>query len=146
MSTEANKAAARRLIDEVLNGANPAVLDELVAPEVVHHSLPPGMPQGIESYRALTAGYRVAFPDVQATIEELVAEGDRVVVRMTSRGTQQGEFLGIPPTGKRIEASSLALLRFANGKLAEEWAQADLLGVLQQLGAFPMPEQVPARP
>jgi len=140
MSAEANKAAVRRLIEEVMNGRNPDALDEIVAGDVVHHSLPPGMPQGIESYRALTSGYTVAFPDLQATIDDLIAEGDRVVVRMTNRGTHQGEFMGIPPTGKRIEVSAITMLRFADGKLAEEWVQADMLGVMEQLGVVPAPQ------
>jgi predicted ester cyclase len=86
-----------------------------------------------------------AFPDIQHTLEDQLAEGDKVAVRLTIRGTQQGEFQGMPATGKAITMTSLNILHFANGKIAEQWVETDDLGLLQQLGAIPMPGQaVPA--
>ncbi len=83
--------------------------------------------------------YFAAIPDMHATIDDMVAEGDKVVVRYTVEGTQQGELLGVPPSGKRFQTSGISVYRLAEGKIAEQWEQADLLGLMQQLGVIPTP-------
>src|SRR5437899_12851450 len=93
--------------------------------------------QGIEAFRQFTSAFFTAFPDLQTTIEDLMAEGDKVAVRQTWRGTHTGNFQGTPPTGKRVTFTSIEVYRVAGDKLAEEWVELDVFGLLQQLGAIP---------
>ena len=140
MSTEQNKALYRRFVDEVFNHGNMSVVDEVVAPDFVEHEeLPPGMPNDREGVRHLTTMMRSAFPDFKATIHDIIAEGDKVAVRMTWTGTQQGEFMGIPPTGKSVSIGVFDIVRVAGGKLVEHWGQMDNMGMMQQLGVIPAP-------
>ncbi len=143
MSTEENKAIARRWYEEGISGHNVAVLDELFAPDFVNHDS--GAPTGDrEGLKQLLAGGLSAFPDLQATIADMVAEGDKVVVRSTLHGTHQGALMGIPATGKAVAITGLYLLRFAQGKIAEAWVEQDNLGMMQQLGVIPAPGQAPS--
>jgi steroid delta-isomerase-like uncharacterized protein len=135
---EQNKVAARRMFD-VLNSHDLAPMDELLTDDVVYHELPPGLPSGRAGYKAFSQMFLDAFPDLQLTIEDQIAEGDRVVSRVTGRGTHRGELLGIAPTGRRIEASGITIMRFEGGRVAEEWEQLDMLGMMQQLGVMPTP-------
>ena len=114
---------------------------EFISPDFVDHSLPPGMSQGPEGFRQLSAMFNQAFTDVRVEVEQLVAEGDRVADRVVVRGTHQGEFMGIPATGKQVVFTSTNINRLAGGKIAEHWGDVDNLGLLQQLGAVPAPEQ-----
>jgi steroid delta-isomerase-like uncharacterized protein len=140
MSTEQNKAVYRRFMEEVVNQGNLAVVDELVAVDVVEHEeLPPGYPQGREGVKQFFAMLRTAFPDLQATIEDLIAEGDKVVGRGTWSGSHRGQFMDIPPTGKRVSFGVMDIGRIADGKIVEHWGQTDMLGLLQQLGVVPLP-------
>jgi steroid delta-isomerase-like uncharacterized protein len=139
MSTEQNKAIVRRFIEAVQNEGDLAALDALVAPGYVNHSTPPGVPPDREGLKQLTALFRAAFPDGRMTIEEMVAEGDRVATRKTFRGTHRGELLGLPPTGRAVEIALLDLVRLADGQVVESWSVADELGLLRQLGALPSP-------
>jgi steroid delta-isomerase-like uncharacterized protein len=140
MSTEQNKALFRRFVDEVFNHGNMSLVDELVAPDFVEHEeLPPGIPQDREGAKQLTTMLRSAFPDFKATIHDIIAEGDKVAVRMTWSGTQQGEFMGIPPTGKSVSIGVFDIVRVAGGKLVEHWGQMDNMGMMQQLGVIPAP-------
>jgi len=140
MSTEQNKALFRRFVDEVFNHGNMSVIDELVAPDFVEHEeLPPGIPQDLEGSKQLATMLRSAFPDLEATIHDIIAEGDKVAVRMTWTGTQQGEFMGIPPTGKSVSIGVFDIVRVAGGKLVEHWGQMDNMGMMQQLGVIPAP-------
>jgi len=139
MSTEENKALMRRWI-EAVNQRNLAVFDELCAPEFVYHDASKTM-QGLEPYKQFLSMYLTAGPDLHFTIEDEVAEGDKVVTRYTTRGTHLGSFMGIPPTGKHVTVTGIAITRIANGKAVEEWANADDLGLLQQLGVIPAPGQ-----
>ena len=138
MSTEENKAISRRAGEEIFNGGNLDLADELYAPDYVLHdpSLPEDLhgPEGLKRYAAMTRG---AFPDAQVTVEDQVAEGEKVVDRWTARGTHTEEFMGIPPTGRRIEVSGVTISRFAGGKIAEDWYHSDDLGMMQQLGVIP---------
>ena len=140
MSTEQNKALARQMVEEIFNRGNISRADEFLAPDFVEREeLPPGIPRDREGVKQLTVLLRSAFPDFKATIEDLVAEGDKVVLRMTWTGTHKGEFMGMPPTGKSISFEEIAIMRFAEGKNVEFWGQADNMAMMQQLGAMPAP-------
>ncbi len=141
MSTEENKALYRRYY-EALSQRDYARLDDLIAPTFVYHAPGiPDLPPGPEAFKQLVSGYVAAFPDMRLTIEDVIAEGDKVAARLTYRGTHQGEFQGIASTGKQIRMSSIDVVRIAGGKIAEEWESPDFLGLLQQLGAIPTPGQ-----
>jgi steroid delta-isomerase-like uncharacterized protein len=134
MTTDDNKALVQRFFEEVINQRNLAALDQFAHPGGVNHTVPPGMPQ--ESNQFL-GQYLNAFPDVKATVEDLMADGDKVVARVSYRGTHQGAFRGIPPTGKQIAVTGINIFRIADGKLVEHWGLTDRLAVLQQLGVVP---------
>ena len=120
MSTEQNKALVRRLMEEVFNRGNISLVDELFAPDFVEHEeLPPGIPAGSEGVKQMSTMFRSAFPDFKATIDDMIAEGDKVVVRGTWSGTHKGEFMGIPPTGKRVSIGVIDIIRIAGGKFVE---------------------------
>src|SRR5437588_2641681 len=140
-STEANKASVRRFYDEVFNKKNRAAIDEFIAPNQVDHAAPPGTPGGLAGARQTVAMYLTAFPDLHFTVEDIIAEGDRVVARLTVRGTQKGAFMGIPPTGKQVTSTAIDINRIADGKSVEHWLNMDMLGLLQQLGVIPAPGQ-----
>ena len=138
MSTEDNKATVRRFIEEVFNKKNLAAIDELIAPNHIDHAAgAAGSPAGPEGSRQLIGMMLTAFPDLHYTVEDMIAEGDKVAFRMTMRGTQLGAFGSIPPTGKHVEVLTIDIVRFENGKIAEEWGIDDMLGMLQQLGLVP---------
>ena len=141
MSTEENKAISRRVAEEIFNGGNLDLVDELYASDYVLHdpSLPEDLigPEGIKQYVAMNLG---AFPDARVTVEDEIAEGDKVVSRWTATGTHTGDFMGIPPTGNRVEISGVTINRFSGGKIAEDWYQCDDLGMMRQLGLIPSPE------
>ncbi len=141
MSTEDNKALLHRFYDEVINKKNRAAIDELFDSHMVDHAVPPGLPAGIEGQRQVLSMYSAAFPDTHFTVEDMIAEGDKVVVRLSASATQHGAFMGLPPTGKHVTFTGIDIIRIAGGKLVERWAQMDALGMLQQLGVVPPPEQ-----
>ncbi len=137
--SEENKALARRYVEEVINKGNLAVIDELAAADFVEHSPFPGQAPGIEGEEQLIGMMRAAFPDLHSTIEDLIAEGDKVVLRATTRGTHKGEFMGIPPTGKQVTVTEIHIIRFVGGKGVEHWGEVDMMGMMQQLGVAPTP-------
>jgi len=139
MSTEQNKANLRRFIEEGLNKGNMALVDEYIAPDAVDHALPPGLPPNREGFKMFFTAFRAAFPDMRYTIDEEIAEGDKVVHRVTGHGTMKGEFQGMPATGKHAAWTEMHIARFVNGKIAEHWANVDQVGMLQQLGLMPAP-------
>ena len=153
MSTEDNKAIARRLYEEALNTGDLAVVDELVAPTIVlHYDYPadiagPAENQlGLEAIKHFVSHLRTTFPDYHFTVELQVAEGDLVVTRGTARGTHQGEywdrtFQDIPPTAKQVSWTETAIDRIVEGKIVENWINEDALGRLHQIGALPTPGQ-----
>ena len=140
MSAEENKGILRRAID-VWNSGDLAALDGLFAPGVVMHLR--GRPDvtGLDAYRTYLGALRAAFPDQQWLLEDLVAEGDKVVLLWTLRGTHRGELMGTAPTGKAVTVTGISAYRVADGKLAEIWVQSDTLGLLQQIGVIPTPGQ-----
>ena len=134
MSAEDNKALVRRFY-EAAGAAGRA--DEFFGPDFVDHSLPPGAPQGDEGVRQLAAMFYRAFPDLRVEVGHLVAEGDLVADHVTVSGTHQGEFMGVPATGKRVAFTGTNINRIANGKIAEHWGNSDQLALMQQLGLIP---------
>jgi predicted ester cyclase len=139
MSPEENKAIVRRFVDVVQNAGDLTALDELAAPGYVNHSAPPGLPADREGIKQMTAMFRQAFPDGRMTIEDMLAEGDRVATRKTFRGTHRGELLGIPPTGLPVAIGLIDIVRVVDGKVVESWSEVDNLHLLQQLGVHPKP-------
>ncbi|MGQ0670706.1 MAG: ester cyclase [Actinomycetota bacterium] len=135
-----NKEVTRRFIDEVFNKHNLDTADELLADDFTDHDPFPGQPNdkkgGIEGFRMMFE----AFPDMKATVHDLIAEGDRIAIHSTTSGTHQGEFMGIAATGKRVEMGGIDIVRIVDGKATEHWGIFDAMGVMQQLGVIPPPE------
>jgi steroid delta-isomerase-like uncharacterized protein len=143
MSIEANKALVRRYYEEVLNGRRVQLLDELAAPGYVENDPLPGQGDGLEGIKQRVAmlldGLAPTF-----TVADIVAEGDRVVVRWINSGTHVGQFLGVPATGRSFQMAGIDIHRIAQGRLAEHWHVVDQFAMLQQLGLLPAPEGTPA--
>jgi steroid delta-isomerase-like uncharacterized protein len=137
MSTEENKTLARHFMEEVLNKHNVAILDQFMAENIQDHDQFPGLPQGIEGQRQVLTMMFNGFPDQKYTIDALIAEGDKVVIRSTLRGTHKGAFIGVAPTGKHVEIAGTDIVRIENGKWVEHWGVFDALGMMQQIGAIP---------
>ena len=142
MSSETNKTVSRRFFEEVFGKGNLNVLDEIIAKDQVNSGpgTLPGLPNGPEGAKQLVTVYRNAFPDVRFTIDEQIAEGEKVVTRWTAHGTHRGELQGIPATGKSSTVTGIAVDRIVNGKIAESWGIFDQFGMMQQLGVIPTPE------
>lgn len=135
----ANARVVRRFVEDVLNGADPDALDELVAPDVVDRAAPSGPPAGREGLRRPLAAGRVAFPDARLTMLDLIAQGDKVVVQWTMRGTHRGPLGRIGPTGRPIEVSGVNIERLAGGHIVEHWSVVDQTELFQQIGILPDP-------
>jgi len=137
MSAEANKAAIRRIYEEVINKGNLAAVDDVVAANLAYHG-PGGMElKGPAEVKEFVTAIRIAFPDVCMTVENMIAEGDYVAHRARFTGTHQGDFRGIAPTGNRVTFTANYLSRFAGDKEAEAWEEFDMLSFMQQLGVIP---------
>jgi len=139
MSAEQNKSIVRRWVEEGWNKGNLAVIDQVYAPNFVQHEPSPMQVTSSEALKQYVGGYLAAFPDLHFTIDDLVAEGDKVVWRFTSTGTQTGPFIGMPATGKTGNITGLVMFRLENSRIVEGWVNIDTLGLLQQLGVIPMP-------
>jgi len=133
--SEENKTIVRRYFEGVFNKKVLAVLDDLIALSFVGHTSMGTDVHGPEGVKQQVGMFSTAFPDMHYTVEDLVAEGDKVVARFTFRGTHKGEFLGIAPTGKRVTGTGTGTYRITNGKMQDAWVNRDIFGVLQQLGA-----------
>ena len=144
MHAEESKRIVRRFIDEYQTGASDAAFAELLHPDVVDHSLPPGIAPGAEGVRQQFDGFRAGLRDFRATILHQVAEGDLVSTHKVFHGTHTGELLGIPPTGTEVEILVMDVVRVAGGRIVEHWGIVDRLGLLQQLGAIAEPEAATA--
>ena len=138
MSAQENKALVRRIFEEGINQNQPNVFNELIDPSYVNHDFP-APSQGVEGFKMVIDMFRAAFPNMQVTLEEELAEDDKVITRGYFTGTHQGDFQGIPPTGKQIKVKYIDVWRVTNGKLVENWVQMDQLGLMQQLGVMPVP-------
>lgn len=135
-----NKAIITRL-DAIWDG-DEEIVDELVAADFRNHNpIVPDAPPGPEGFKQNVAAIRTAFPDISFTTEDMIAEGDRVVIRAIGRGTHEGELLGIEPTGREVTIDIIVIFRLADGQLVERWAQTDTMGMLRQLGALPEPAE-----
>jgi len=138
MSTEENETLMRRFFEEVYTKKNLAAIGQFIAPNHIDHAASAaGSPAGPEGSRQAIGMMLTGFPDLHVTVEDMIAEGDKVVVRLTMRGTQQGALGGIPPSGKQVAVSTIDIVRIEGGKIAEEWGLDDRLGMLQQLGIVP---------
>jgi predicted ester cyclase len=136
MSSEDNKTLVRRFIEEVIGQGNLAILDELLASTYVYHA--PGMEvSGPTGLKQVFTMLRTAFPDWYETTEDMIAEDDKVVFRVTGQGTHQGNFMGIAPTGRQVTMSGIDIVRIEGNKLVEHWAVFDQMGMMQQLGVIP---------
>ncbi len=145
MTEEKNKALNRRFVEEVINQGNLDAIDDLIDPGTVDHAAPEGFPTGREGAKYFATMMRSAFPDLHLTIEDMISEEDKVVVRSTWSGTHEGEFMGIPATGRRVTVSQIDISRVADGRMVEHWGQFDALGLMQQLGVVSPPEQASGR-
>jgi steroid delta-isomerase-like uncharacterized protein len=138
MSVEQNKALFHRLVEEVFNKGNVSTIDEFLAPNFVEREvLPPGTPSGREGVKQLTMMFRTAFPDFNVSIDDMIAEGDKIVARTTWSGTQKGEFMGIPSSGKRVSFDVIDIIRISEDKGVEHWGVMDSSALMQQLGVIP---------
>ena len=133
-TVEEHRAVYRRAIEAISRG-DAAALEQLLAPDVVDHNPMPDQSPGVEGFKQWMSAARASFPDLAGTIEDLVAEGDRIVGRVTWRGTQTGPFVGVGPTGKTVSFTAIHIVRLVDGRIAEWWGVADLLGALEQVGA-----------
>ena len=136
---ENNKALGRRIVDAV-NAGNLAGIDEVFATSYVDRTPFPGATSDREGFKKSLTTFRAAFPDFRYTIDDEIAVGDKLVHRLTARGTQKGEYMGVPATGKQAIWSEFHIGRVANGKIEEHWAISDQLGMMQQLGLVPTPK------
>lgn len=136
MSTAENQVIAHRILDEVFSRGNLSTMRELFSSDITIHD-PDKELRGLEQVEQGITRLRTAFPDLYYAVEDMIAEGDKVVVRFTGRGTHQGEFRGVSPTGKAMTYTGIVILRLVEGRLVDYWAVSDALGIFQQLGAYP---------
>ena len=134
MTVEEQKMIVRRFFEEAWNQENLAVVDDIFAPTVIFN----GQSVTREALKQALAGRRVAFPDIQVTVDDQVAEGDKVSTRRTWRATHRGPYRGVAPTGKQVTWTQISIVRFSQGRIVEDWAVADELSILQQLGVLPV--------
>jgi steroid delta-isomerase-like uncharacterized protein len=135
-----NKATARRIFEEIETQGNLNAADEIFSSDFVGH-MPTGDMHGPTSMKQFATSLRTGFPDLRSTVEDQIAEGDRVMTRFRARGTHQGGFMDVPASGNQIDISGIIVSRFANGKIVEQWGIPDLLSLMQQIDAVPTPEQ-----
>jgi steroid delta-isomerase-like uncharacterized protein len=138
MTLEEMKAIAMRL-PEAINSGDLSAFDQVTAPNAVDHAVPPGLPPTVEGTKMFLGAFRAAFPDLHYKVDDTIAEGDRVVQRITGTGTMKGDFQGMPASNKSATWSEIHIVRFQNGKVSEHWAVVDQLSMLAQLGFASMP-------
>ena len=143
MSVKEIKALERRLYEEYNKGKEAvlAVIDELYATDTIQHSSTGQDIRGIKNYKQHVSEFSSAFPDLHFTIDDMIAEGDKVAMRITGTGTNKGAFRGIPPTNEKVTVSMIQIDRFAGGKFVEGWSRYDTWGLMQQLGLIPTPKK-----
>ena len=129
-----------RFVEEVLNKHNLDALSEFVHDSHIDHTPAPGQELGLAELRKMFSMYFAAFPDFRATVKDVIAEGDRVALHLITHATHTGEFMGIPPTGKKVEMREIHILRIVDGKAAERWGLIDEVGMMRQLGLMPPAE------
>ena len=134
---EDNKEVVQRFPEEFKNQANHGIVDELMTPGFVHHFTDPRLPEGRDGMKAVGQSIVAGFPEVRVTVQDLLADGDRVIERTLVQATHTGEFNGIPATGKSVTWTEIHIYRMEDGQIAELWSEVDFLGLLTQLGAIP---------
>lgn len=139
MSTEENKIIVRKFFEEGPSKGNLNIANELLSPDFALH-VPLPAPSGIEGINEVITSCRAAFEHLNVTIEDMIAEGNNVAVRFTAHGVHKGDFMGLQATGKPITMTGIEVFRIKDGKIAELWGEANLLGLMQQLGIIPVPE------
>jgi steroid delta-isomerase-like uncharacterized protein len=144
MSGQDNKTVMRRYYEEVFNQRRTGLIDQLAVEDYVEHDPFPGQGNGRADLKARVGAILGAFSPLQFRLEDLVAEGDRVVVRWCQTGTHTGPFMGIPPSGRQFTITGIDIHELRDGRMAEHWHVVDLYGLLQQLGAIPAPNATPA--
>ena len=137
MSVQENKAMVHRLLDEFLNTGDLAAAEKFFAPDFINHNPARGMTPDREGIKQFISTLHTGFPDIKMNADDLIAEDDKVIIRATISGTHNGNFVGIPPTGKKVNIMAISILRLAEGKIIERWNVSDEFGLLQQLGAMP---------
>ena len=144
MSAEENKAVVRRFFVELLSTDNLALADEILSPGFRFYFAGSPDPMDLESYKEFLMARRAAFPDRRFVVEDMIAEGDKVSARFTMRGTHKGELRGIAPTGREVTMTGIDMIRLWEGRMVEDRVEVDQLGMMQQLGMIPSPQQVEA--
>ena len=137
MPRQKNKEIVGTFYWAVLGRGNVAAINDLVAVDFVDHNPFPGQSPGRDGLRQSVRLFHTPFPDIQVSVDDLIAEGDRVAARWTARGTHAGEFLGIAPTGRQVMIKGVDIFRLAGGRIAERWGHQDELGLIQELGVLP---------
>ena len=137
MSEKENKEIFQRMTEEIFNKKNVDALGDFMAEDMVDHNPPPIEKPGLEGLKDMFRMYFSAFPDIKIQVEDVIAEGDKVVMRATTTGTHQGEFMGIPATGKTVSFGEIHVVRIEGGKMVEHWGIEDQMGMMQQLGVIP---------
>lgn len=132
-------AVARRFYDDVMSKGDLDALDEIIHDDFVEHEEMPGMPTGKEAPRAFVSMLRQSFPDFAATIEDMIQQGDKVVVRSRMSGTHQGDFMGIPASGRSVDVAAIDIVEFRDGKCVAHWGVTDVAAMMQQLGVIEAP-------
>ncbi len=140
MSAQDSTQVVSRYLEEVINGRNLDLADELLAADVaIDHAGVPGTVRTPAGFKQMIGAFTAAFPDIRATVEEIIGEGDTVAVRLTWRGTHEGEFNGIPASGRSFAVTGSAMYHVRDGRIARVWAELDTFALLQQIGALPVP-------
>lgn len=135
--SRSNQEIIRRVCEDLWGKGNVDLVEELYAENYVDLNPAPGIPAGREGVKMQAAAYHQAFPDMHVTLEETVAEGDKIMARYTIRGMHTGDLMGIPPTGKSVEITGISIVRIEAGQVVEEFSLADMMGLFQQLGLAP---------
>lgn len=135
--SEQNKAIARKFFDELWGKGNLNIIDELFSSDHIDHNAPPGLPPGREGLKIFAEMYLNAFPGMKISVDDMIAEGDKVVTRWSAMGKHKGELLGVPATNKDVKVTGIGIDRISGGKIVESWGEFDLAGMLQQLGVMP---------
>lgn len=133
------KAVVRRVVEEMWNRGDPAAVEDLIHEDLVEHGAFGGETGGREDARRTVAGFRAAFPDLVLEIGDMVGEGEHVVLRWSGAGTHEGPFMGVPPSGNRVQIEGIDLYRVAGGQVIEHWGYPDVVRLVEQLGGPPAP-------
>jgi steroid delta-isomerase-like uncharacterized protein len=128
-----NKALARRFYAEVFNGKNLAAAGKYIAPNCVEHTPSPGQGSGVQGFKKAFSQFFAAFPDLHFTVDNMIGEGNQVMIRWTMRGTNKGRFMGMPATGRKVMVHGVDIIRVANGKAVEHWGYEDDMAMMEQL-------------